>query len=503
LPDNSRNPVLGIDLGTTYSAIAKWDGRGARVIQNILGQDTTPSVVFYDKNAKSEETRYIVGKLAYQRGITRPENVIIGVKRLMDNRDTKIKIEEFELFPIDVSSIILKSLYSYAFRQVPGFRSRGVVVSVPYYFKSHQCENTREAAEKGMTGIPILGIIQEPIAASLSYSWNIYKSDPDKEREENILIFDLGGGTFDLTLFKLIQQPKKLLFEVLGTGGDDRLGGMDFDKCIIDYVMEKEKLDFSSLEPKQQKKSMQKLIMSCIEAKHALAAIENTYIFIADVMPGIHIEREFDRNQFEECIGQYFKKIENYIDDIFSKANFDPYNLDRVLLVGGSSKIPKMRELLGNKIGQDKVWADVSADLCVVNGAAMYAAYLDDQDIFDIGIEIKTRTCHALGVEVSGGRFWTIIPANAKTPSERRETFTTFEDDATELELNVYQGSSKSVANNSHIGTINIENLPPKPAGDIDIEVIFKLSDEQAFSVIVKYEIDGEITEIREAFRSL
>lgn len=482
--DNELNPVLGIDLGTTFSAIARWDGRGSRVYQTKTGEDTLQSVVYMD----SETNEILVGKLAYRKGLITPENVVIGVKREMDNAQKLVPLADKIVSPIELSAEILKRMYADVREKYPPgrFRSRGTVVTVPYYFKAHQCENTRLAAEKAE--IECVGILQEPIAASLSYAWQLVQDHPEREASENILVFDLGGGTFDLTLFQLTQNRDKLIFEVLGTGGDDRLGGLDFDECLASFLVQKEGISLSGLSPVDERKARQKILAAANEAKITLSASRDAYVTVTDYVPGKHLDTKVTRKEFETCIKKYIEEIQYIIENLWNASNIRPHQIDRVLRVGGSSNIPCMKELLSDMVGADKLYSNTNLSLCVVDGAALYAAYLDDREVFGRDIEIQTRTCHALGIETAGGVFFPIIPANRKTPCQSSQVFTTDVDGATALDINVYQGSSRLVKDNVLVGTINISGLPARMRGELDINVTFKVSEEQALSVVVEAE---------------
>lgn len=484
MPDHEKNPVLGIDLGTTFSAIARWDGRGPRIYQTQGGTDTLQSAVYYDSN----NDEFLVGKLAYNRGLMLPESLALGVKRQMDNAEQKIVLNDRPFSPIELSSRILKRLYNDVVEKFPQgqFESRGTVVTVPYYFKAHQCDNTRKAAEDA--NINCIGILQEPIAASLSYAWQLVREHPEREGTECILVFDLGGGTFDLTLFELKQTKDKLLFEVMATGGDDRLGGMDFDERFVQFLLRKGRLTLDGLSEQQKRNANQKLIEAAIEAKITLSATPQTYVTVPDVIPGQHIDLEITRTEFEAAIQDYTDKIEGIIEKLWATANIQPSKVDRVILVGGSSKIPRMKSLLCDLIGEDKVYANTNPSLCVAEGAAIYAAYLDDKTVFGRDLEIRTRTCHALGVETAGGRFEVIIPANRQTPCEQRKHFTTSDNNVTCVDIDVYQGSAPLVKDNTLIGTLKITDLPKKNQDELDILVTFKVSEEQTLSVIVEVE---------------
>ena len=386
MADNELNPVLGIDLGTTFSAIARWheNRREPRHYQHSQSGDTLQSVVYCDP----ETSEILVGKLAYKKGFMYPENVAVGVKRMMDDASQIISIGGQNFSPIDLSAKILRELYQDITKQFGSgkFKSRGTVVAVPYYFKAHQCEHTRKAA--AIADINCLGLIQEPIAASLAYAWQLVQDRPDEEIKENILVFDLGGGTFDLALFCLHQTPTKLLFEVLATGGDDRLGGMDFDESLYNLILKKGDVNLAGLSDIEQKKARQKIIEQATEAKITLSAALDTYVTATDVIAGKHIDIKVTRAEFEKSIEVYIKQIDQIIQKVWTISNLRPSDIDRVILVGGSSRIPCVRSLICNLIGEEKVYANINSSLCVAEGAAIYAAYLDDREIFGRAIEV-------------------------------------------------------------------------------------------------------------------
>jgi len=486
MADNELNPVIGIDLGTTFSAIARWHEkrREPRPYQHSISGDTLQSVVYCDSQTKE----ILFGTLAYKKGIVNPENVAIGVKRQMDDVSQIISIGGNTFSPIDISAMILKELYQDVVKSNQLKGNRGTIVTVPYYFKAHQCAHTRKAAE--IAEINCIGLIQEPIAASLAYAWKLVEDRPDQEIKENILVFDLGGGTFDLTLFCLHQTPKKLLFEVLATGGDDRLGGMDFDECLYKLILDKSDISLAGLSEIDERKVRRKVMEQAIETKITLSSSNETAVSVPYVLPDKHIEIQVTRQEFEKSIQTYTKKIDGIVQKLWAVANLRPSDMHRVILVGGSSRIPCMKALVCDLIGEEKVYGNINPSLCVAEGAAMYAAYLDDREIFGREIEVKTRTCHALGLEKAGGKFFELIAANQPTPSERSQLFTNDVDNMTSLDINVYQGSAPDVKDNAMIGTIKITDLPPAKAESLDIMVIFKVDTEQ--NVTVTVEINGD-----------
>jgi molecular chaperone DnaK len=488
MPEN--NPVLGFDLGTTFSALSQWkDGRGSAIIRNHVGEETTQSVVFY--NPENEDI--LVGTLAYNQGLAKPENMIVGVKRNMDDGEKELVIGGKTFSAIELSAQILKSMYEDAKNQFPTglFSSRGSVVTVPFYFKANQIEATKKAAE--IADINCIRIIQEPIAASLQYAYELCQDRGGEEFSENILVFDLGGGTFDLTLFKLINTKDKLLFEVIGTGGDDRLGGMDFDKCLAEKILKNAGLSLQGLDEKQKNEASAKLLKNTIETKIALGATTTFFAAVPYLVPpDIHLQTNITREEFENCIKEYLTKIEGIMDSLWARSGFNPSDIDRVIQVGGSSAIPCVKALLQEAIGEDRIWANTNPHTSIAKGAAMYAAFVDDPEFFEKEIEITTRTCHALGVEASEHRFVSIIQANTPTPCKRKHLFTTTENNATSIEINIFQGSGKIIdkERRTHdlIGTLNIDDLPLKPAGDLEIEVTFQLGQDQELSASVKVE---------------
>jgi len=480
--DEELRPVLGIDLGTTFSAIARWDGRGPRIYQNKQGQDTTQSVVFYNERHNS----FLVGKLAYEKYLVEPENGIVAIKRRMDDKNQEIVLGKKVLNPVQISSKILGHLYQDVQSKFPAnaFNSRGVVVSVPYYFKAHQCANTREAAE--LAGLNFLGIIQEPIAAALSYALKMVRSDPSREREETVLVFDLGGGTFDLTVFKLIQTREKLLFEVLATGGDDRLGGLDFDHQFKEYIKKSQKVNLSSIDDKAKKMAEMKLLQGANVTKEQLS-FERTYNLVIPFLTGdVSLDLDLTRPEFEESIANYIAKVRDITEDTLNKGGVRRSEITRIIKVGGSSKIPAFVEILQNGIGSDRIYGDTDPSLCVAEGAAIYAAYLDDRSVLGKEVEIITRNCHALGIEDGEGRFCPLVAQNRQLPYECTQIFTTDKDNMTEFEVAVYQGSSSKAKDNALVGKINVRGLVPKPKETLNIRITLKVNEEQRVTVVIE-----------------
>lgn len=483
--DAQFSPVIGIDLGTTYSSVARWSGQGADVY-SPKGERALRSVVYYDE----KNNKYLFGNAAFMSGILNPDNVIIGVKRLMDDNSNKIKLGTKIHTPIEISSMILRNIYESIQAMFPKgvYNSSGVVVTVPYYFKAHQLQNTTEAAK--MAGLNLIGVLQEPIAAAFAYG--LHHSYKDIVRDENILVFDLGGGTFDLTILNIKEDSNTLYFNVVGIGGDDRLGGLDFDNAFMKAIIKKEKINFNSVKQEKLKKiGKQKLLDAVIKSKEILSSIESTYIAVPDVIPGYHIDVEYTRKDFEDAISEYLLKIRRIIRETMSNARISAKDIDKVIKVGGSSKIAIIDEIINSECGEGKIYSDIDPSLCIAQGAAIYAAYLSNNLQFDKKIFIETVTAHPLGVEDSEGGFIILIDQNVKTPAKETLVFTTDEDYQTDIDVKVYQGTSSIAANNSHVGTIKIKGLRPTLKYELEIKITFEVTSSQEVKITVEEELSG------------
>lgn len=483
--DAQNSPVIGIDLGTTYSSVARWTGKDADVY-SPKGERCLRSVVYYDE----KNDKYLYGNAAFMSGILNPDNVIVGVKRLMDDNNIKIKLGSKVHSPVEVSSMILKNIYDSVQNMFPSgvYNSSGVVVTVPYYFKSHQLQNTSEAAK--LAGLDLHGIIQEPIAAAFAYG--LHHSETDKVRDENILVFDLGGGTFDLTIINIKENHDELLFNVIGIGGDDRLGGLDFDKAFMDHIIQKEEIDFESVQLEKLKKvGKQKLLDTVIKSKEILSATDSTYIAVPDVIPGVHIDAEYTREDFEKSIELYLDKIRKITKETMNNAGVKATDINKVIKVGGSSKISIIDEIIKKECGDGKTYSDIDPSLCVAQGAAIYAAYLSKNLEFNKNIKIETAVAHALGVEDAEGNFIALIEQNQKTPAKETLTFTTDEDNQTEIDVEVYQGTNTKARENAHVGTVRVTGLKPFPKYQLEIMITFEVGSSQEVKVTIQEELSG------------
>jgi molecular chaperone DnaK (HSP70) len=320
----------------------------------------------------------------------------------------------------------------------------------------------------------------------LAYSLDIVRSREDTEREEIVLVFDLGGGTFDLTVFRLEQTKENLLFEVLGTGGDDRLGGLDFDDVFNDFILKKAGIDLTSLDEKIRVMAIKNLMEQACVAKEALS-FEKKYNIVIPFLSGEqHLNIDISRNEFEKCIEEYVEKVKYIIEDTLFKSNVQKKEITRVIKVGGSSKIPIFHEILCDGIGDERVYGNIDPSLCVAQGAAIYAAYLDDREVLGREIDIISRNSHALGVETANGDFFPLIPKNKKLPCECTQIFTTDRDEMTDLEISVYQGAKKKAKENTLIGKVNVAGLVKRPKETLNIKITFKVNEEQHVTIVVE-----------------
>jgi molecular chaperone DnaK len=484
---------IGIDLGTTYSAIAKWkqakNFTGSDVY-NITSEssDVLPSKVFVEKDEDTGKVTFIVGKTALTNTFNKPDNGVFAVKRDMDDiENNKYEIEGQVYDPVDISAEILKALLKNveAIEKPDAYVPKGAVVTVPYYFKTHQKLNTKNALLKALNDLYgdrcsnpdelFLGLVAEPIAAGLDFAFN----NADLElKDENFLVFDLGGGTFDVTVFSLTQNAESIVFEVKGVGGHNRLGGEDFDHSLSEWVWKEEGFDLGSLDDKNKKRVLKKAVPIFTEAKETLTSNKSTGILIPQVAPGMSfIDKEVKRKDFNSCLtGQkgnternFLSEIECQLDNVLNKANLKPNEINSVLLTGGSSRIPLFNELIESKFGANKVRQMADVNLAVARGAAVYAAYLLDKRLEKNGeakkhldlwkeIVVVEPTAHAFGIPAGKSEFYLLIKDHAITPASKTIPIvpsTLSADGKTILfdEIKVLEGN---LSEHSNVGTVDI-----------------------------------------------
>ena len=444
--------IIGIDLGTTNSCVAVMEGGEATVIPNPEGNRTTPSVVAFKDGER------LVGEVAKRQAITNP-NTIQSIKRHMGT-DYKVEIEGKSYTPQEISAIILQKLKSYA-EDYLGEKVTKAVITVPAYFNDAQRQATKDAGK--IAGLEVERIVNEPTAAALAYGL-------DKEDDQTILVFDLGGGTFDVSILELGDG----IFEVKATSGDNRLGGDDFDQVIIDYLVEQFKKD-NGIDLSQDKMALQRLKDAAEKAKKELSGVTQAQISLpfitADASGPKHLEVSLSRAKFEELSSHLVEKTMGPTRQALKDAGLTANDIDKVILVGGSTRIPAVQEAIKREIGKEPS-KGVNPDEVVALGAAIQAGVLAG-DVKDVVLLDVTPL--SLGIETMGGVFTKLIERNTTIPTSHSQIFSTAADNQTSVEIHVLQGEREMAADNKTLGRFQLTDIPPAPRGVPQIEVTFDI----------------------------
>ncbi len=446
--------IIGIDLGTTNSCVAVMEGGEPVVIPNAEGGRTTPSVVAFTKNGER-----LVGQVAKRQAITNPENTIMSIKRDMGS-DKRVKIDGKEYTPQEISAMILMKLKQDA-ESYLGEKVTQAVITVPAYFSDSQRQATKDAGR--IAGLEVLRIINEPTAASLAYGL-------DKEDNQKILVYDLGGGTFDVSILEIGDG----VFEVLATSGNNRLGGDDFDQRIIDYLAEEFKKEHG-IDLRNDKMAMQRLKEAAEKAKIELSSVLTTNInlpFItADASGPKHLDMTLTRAKFEELTADLVQKTAEPIKAAMQDAGLTAADIDKVILVGGSTRIPAVQALVKEITGKEP-HKGINPDECVAIGAAIQAGVLGGEvkDVLLLDV-----TPLSLGIETLGGVFTKLIERNTTIPTRKSQIFSTAADGQTSVEIHVLQGERPMAKDNKTLGRFILDGIPPAPRGVPQIEVTFDI----------------------------
>src|SRR5215469_10072520 len=447
--------VVGIDLGTTNSVVAVMEGPQPVVIPNSEGSRTTPSVVAFTKTGER-----LVGQLAKRQAITNPDRTIASIKRHMGEGDYSVKIDGKDYTPQEISAMILQKLVNDASNYL-GERVTKAVITVPAYFNDAQRQATKDAGK--IAGLEVLRIINEPTAAALAYGL-------DKKGNETVLVWDLGGGTFDVSVLEVGDG----VFEVKATNGDTRLGGDDYDKRIVDWLIGEFKKD-QGIDLSQDRQAVQRLTDAAEKAKIELSSLQETSInlpFItADQSGPKHLDYKLTRAKFEQLTADLTDRTKKPFENALSDAKLTVDQLNEVILVGGATRMPKIQELVKDLTKKDP-HQGVNPDEVVAVGAAIQAGVLSGE-VRDVVLLDVTPL--SMGLETLGGVMTKLIDRNTTIPTRKSQVFTTAEDGQTSVDVHVLQGEREMAAGNKTLGRFRLEGIPPAPRGIPQIEVTFDI----------------------------
>src|SRR6476660_2104522 len=468
--------IIGIDLGTTNSVVAIMEGSEPKVIANAEGNRLTPSVVAFTEKGETP-----VGEPARRQAVTNPTRTVYSIKRFMGRRHSEVETEEkmvpykviggasdyekvksgdTEYSPQEISAKILRKLKEAA-ESYLGHKVNKAVITVPAYFNDAQRQATKDAGQ--IAGLEVARIINEPTAAALAYCL-------DKKKNEKIAVFDLGGGTFDISILDVADG----VFEVLSTNGDTHLGGDDWDEALINYIADEFKKE-QSIDLRKDQMALQRLKEAAEKAKKDLSfqaqADINLPFITADASGPKHLTMTISRAQFEKLTDSLFERCRGPVLKALEDAKLKPAQIDEVVLVGGSTRMPRVQQIVKDVFGKEP-HKGVNPDEVVAIGAAIQGAVLSG----DVkGVLLLDVTPLSLGIETKGGVFTKLVERNTTVPHEKKETFTTAEDNQTAVTIKVYQGERPMATDNRLLGEFNLEGIPPARMGAPQIEVAFNL----------------------------